>query len=226
MSNSVGLNVGLSDSLAAKTRLYADYYRHLAAGTITDVYDDETVTLGSCFYRAFNLARATFLVAESMAGYGLFMTCTNLTHVDFPKLKNISVNAFNGDTKLSYVFFPKVTLISNTAFLGSGLERADFQSCANIGTACFHGCSKLKEIKIPVCTNISRNAFYNCTALEKIFLDGVTAVPTLGSGALDGTPEELKIIVPDNLVDAFKVATNWSAYADKIVGISEYNAAT
>ena len=54
----------------------------------------------------------------------------------------------------------------------------------------------------------------------------MTAVPTLGAGALNGTPEKLKIIVTDNLVDAFKAATNWSAYADKIVGVSEYNAAT
>lgn len=226
MSNLVGLNVGLSDSLSAKTRRYADYYRQLAAGTLTEVVDDETVELGSCFYRAFSLARATFLAAERMAGYGLFMTCTNLAQVDFPVLKNISVNAFNGTTKLSSVFFPKVTSISNSAFLGGGVEHADFPSCANIGTACFQGCLKLKEIKIPVCTNISSNTFYNCTALEKIFLNGVESVPNLGTGALSGTPETLKIIVPDALVDSFKSDTNWSAYADKIVGISEYNAAT
>ena len=52
MSNLVGLNVGLSDSLSAKTRRYADYYRQLAAGTIKEVYDDETTTLSACFYRS------------------------------------------------------------------------------------------------------------------------------------------------------------------------------
>ena len=220
----VGLNIGTQDSLSAKTRRYADYYRQLAAGTLTEVYDDETVELGSCFYRAFSLARATFLAAERMAGYGIFMTCTNLAHIDFPVLKNISVNAFNGTTKLSSVFFPKVTSISNSAFLGGGVEHADFPSCANIGIACFQGCLKLKEIKIPVCTNVSNNTFYNCSALEKIFLDGVTAVPTLGTSALTGTPETLKIIVPDALVDSFKTATNWSTYADRIIGVSEYEA--
>ena len=52
MSNSVGLNVGLSDSLAAKTRRFADYYRQLAAGTVKEVGDDETVELAPCFYRS------------------------------------------------------------------------------------------------------------------------------------------------------------------------------
>ena len=47
--NLVGLNVGLSDSLSAKTRRYADYYRQLAAGTVKEVVDDETVELGTCF---------------------------------------------------------------------------------------------------------------------------------------------------------------------------------
>lgn len=66
--------------------------------------------------------------------------------------------------------------------------------------------------------------FYNCKLLEKIFLNGVTAVPTLGTDALTGTPETLKIIVPDALVDSFKAATNWSTYAGKIIGVTEYEA--
>ena len=98
--------------------------------------------------------------------------------------------------------------------------------CTFVRANCFNPCKKLKEIKIPICATIQKQAFFNCAALEKIFLDGVTSVPTLGTNALYGTPETIKIIVPDALVDSFKTATGWSAYADKIVGISEYNATT
>lgn len=127
---------------------------------------------------------------------------------------------------LTSIFFPKVEEVGTSAFANSNVETVDLPLCKLIRSNCFNPCKKLKEIKIQICAAIQAQAFFNCSSLEKIFLDCVTGVPTLGTGALTGTPEGLKIIVPDNLVDSFKAATNWSAYADKIVGVSEYNAST
>ena len=225
MSNLVGLNVGLSDSLSKKTRRFADYYRQLAAGTLKEVYDDETVTLSACFYRS-PVEKATFTKCKNIPSYGGFYLCSKLFSVDFPELTRIGVYSFSGTSKLTNISFPKVTEIVNLAFESSGVETVDLTACTTLSYAVFSFCAKLKEIKIPICGNIGQKCFYNCKSLEKIFLDGVTAVPTLGTDVLTGTPEGLKIIVPDALVDSFKVATNWSAYADKIVGISEYNATT
>ena len=225
MSNLVGLNVGLSDSLSAKTRRFADYYRQLAAGTIKEVVDDETITLSTCFYRA-PVEKATFAKCTNILNYGGFQNCQKLFFIDFPVLKKIGLYAFSYTPKLANILFPQVTEIVNLAFEGSGVETVDLPSCSSINYASFNTCAKLKEIKIPICGNIGQRCFYNCKSLEKIFLDGVNAVPTLGAEGLTGTPEELKIIVPDNLVDAFKAATGWSAHANKIVGVSEYNAAT
>ena len=223
MSNLIGLNVGLSDSLAAKTRRYADYYRQLAAGTIKEVYDDETVELSSCFYRS-NVESVNFPVCKSFTKTGTFIYCTKLRSVYFPELVKLGEFAFSETTKLSYVFFPKVTAVVKAAFQKSWLETIDLPATRSIHISSFDRCSKLREIKIPVCETIESKSFFNCSALEKIFLDGVTAVPTLDTDALTGTPATLKIIVPDNLVEDFKVATNWSKHAKKIVGISEYNA--
>lgn len=228
MSNIVGLNIGLADSLSAKTRRFADYYRQLAAGTIREVVDDETVTLSTVFYKS-KIERATFTKCEEikeLSSTGPFQLCQKLYFIDFPETKKIGINSFAGTKMLHSVFLPKVTDVGTSAFSNSNVETVDLPLCKLIHSNCFNSCPKLKEIKIPICSTIQTNAFFNCSALEKIFLDGVTAVPTLGTNALYGTPEELKIIVPDNLVDAFKAATGWSAYADKIVGISEYNAAT
>lgn len=218
----VGLNIGTQDSLSAKTRRYADYYRQLANGTIKEVYDDETVALATCFTRSV-LEKATFPICKEIKPYA-FQGCSTLSSVYFPELMTIGASAFESTTKLYYIFFQNVALIQSNAFRYSGIETAELPSCTSLGTAAFGTCKSLKEIKIPKCKSLSTYVFSGCKALEKIFLDGVTAVPTLGQYALHGTPETLKIIVPDALVDAFKAATNWSAYADKIIGVTEYEA--
>lgn len=224
MSNLVGFNVGLADSLSAKTRRYADYYRQLANGSIVEVYDDETVELGTCFCRS-SVEKVTFTRCKKIKSYA-FQLCGSLLIIDFPELDTLGTGSFLSATKLSSVFFQKVTSVASTAFQSSGVETVDLPACSRILNGGFAYCAKLKEIKIPVCKTIDSKSFFNCSALEKIFLDGVTDVPTLAADALTGTSSKLKIIVPDNLVESFKAATNWSAYADKIVGISEYNAAT
>ena len=219
----VGLNIGTHDSLSAKTRRYADYYRQLAAGTINEVYDDETVSLYSVFYRS-NVEKVTFPKCRSIVGNEVFAYCEKLFSVDFPELVQIGTGAFRGTTKLAYVFFPKVGDVITSAFNRSSVETVDLPVCTWIRDTVFSYCSKLKEIKIPICKVIGRSAFLGCSALEKIFLDGVTAVTTLGTDALKDTPGTLKIIVPDALVDSFKTATNWSTYADRIIGVTEYEA--
>ena len=220
----VGLNIGTQDTLSTKTRRYADYYRQLADGTIKEVYDDETVELATCFTRS-GVEKVTFTKCKEIKSYA-FQSCANLSAVYFPELTTVGASAFESTKKLSNIFFQNVAIIPANAFRYSGIEAAEFPSCTNLASAAFGTCKSLKEIKIPICKNFATYAFSGCSVLEKIFLDGVTAVPTLGTYALNGTPEELKIIVPDNLVESFKAGTGWSAYADKIVGISEYNAAT
>lgn len=222
----VGLNIGTQDSLSTKTRRYADYYRQLVNRTIKDVYDDEVVTLYNCFYgttvERVTLPKCTYLA--NVSTIGSFLSCKQLSYVDLPELKRIGTNAFQNTALLTSVFFPKVTEAGVSAFANSNIETVNLPMCTLVRDHCFNPCAKLKEIKIPICREIKLRAFYSCSSLEKIFLNGVESVPTLGTDALKGTPETLKIIVPDALVDSFKVATNWSTYANRIIGVSEYEA--
>ena len=220
----VGLNIGTHDSLSAKTRRFADYYRQLAAGTVKEVVDDETVTLGLCFYRS-PVEKVTFTKCTKIINYGAFTACTALLHVDFPELISVGVWTFQDTTKLSYAFFPKVVSVGANGFMRSGIEEVELPKCTTLGSSAFAACKKLKKIKIPVCKTIEKSVFSECSALEEIFLGGVTVVPSLiNSNALNGTPDTMKIIVPDALVDSFKTATNWSTYAGRIIGVSEYEA--
>lgn len=58
-----------------------------------------------------------------------------------------------------------------------------------------------------------------CTNLLAIII--LATIPfSLSSGALNET-KNCPIYVPDEAVDAYKTATNWAAYADRIKPISE-----
>lgn len=118
----------------------------------------------------------------------------------------------------------------------------------DIGKSLFRQCVSLTNISIPNGINIigetSGLSFYNCSSLTKITIpSSVTKINTsalrIGSintkaiiTFLSETPcivsspfdiNTLKyILVPDKSIEAYKSATNWSVYADYIIGINEY----
>lgn len=92
------------------------------------------------------------------------------------------------------------------------------QNLTKIGAFCFDG-SSIKQIAIPdTVTEIGDRAFGYCDQLASITCLAATP-PTLGNGAFAPDPEGLTIKVPAASVAAYKAATNWSSYADYIVGV-------
>lgn len=111
---------------------------------------------------------------------------------------------------------------------------------------CICNKNKLKKIVLNGVTSLSNYAISSCSALHTVELGGVTSI---GSGSFNGckalatliirTPSVCSlaninsisptliasgtgyIYVPDNLVNSYKTATNWSDYANQIKGISE-----
>lgn len=66
-------------------------------------------------------------------------------------------------------------------------------------------------------TNIGDGAFYDMH-LSNVTVEA-NSPPTLGYNAFGSTSSNLKIYVPAASVEAYKTATNWSTYADKIQAI-------
>ena len=122
------------------------------------------------------------------------------------------------------------------------------RSVKSIDNSAFHNCYSLASIVIPQgVTSIGNNAFSNCYSLSSIVIpEGVTSigssafnycygmafydfsrctsVPTLGgTSVFNKIPSDCKIVVPDNLYDTWKAATNWSTHASKMVKASEFN---
>lgn len=91
----------------------------------------------------------------------------------------------------------------------------------SIGSHAFYSCYSLASITIPnSITSIGSNTFYNCYCVAFYDFTAYTTVPKLvNTTAFAGIPADCQIRVPASLVDAWKAATNWSSYADHIVGV-------
>lgn len=94
-------------------------------------------------------------------------------------------------------------------------------SVTNIEDSAFMGCTRLRSITIPAgVTYIGMYAFYGCTGLTEIDFSTHTTVPTINAmDVFSNTSASLVIKVPSALLDEWKAATNWSTYADKIMGV-------
>lgn len=70
---------------------------------------------------------------------------------------------------------------------------------------------------------IRARAFKNFTTLKILEIQCSSVIPLMNTNAFQGTPIEEGtgfIYVPDDLVDSFKTAENWSFYAGQIVAVS------
>lgn len=153
-----------------------------------------------------------------------FENCSSLTSIEIPSgVTYIGINAFKNCTSLSSITFSSgsiLTEIRDSAFnYCSALTSIDIpNSVTSIGGSAFWGCTSLTSITIPSSvTSIGNSVFRNCSNLTNFTISAVTP-PTLGSLAFNGANNCL-IYVPTESVDAYKAATNWSSYADRIQAI-------
>lgn len=169
--------------------------------------------------------RSAYLNSATLIQVGAFKNCASLEEVNIPRVQTLQ----------GYVFEKCPSLVS-----------VNMEDVESIGTSCFENCSRLEgDIYMPKIARMENFCFRNCTSIESVEIgDSLTY---LGAAAFKGCTSLLYIIVrtetpsntgsweifdntnncpiyvPDNSVDAYKVATNWSAYASRIKPLSEYN---
>lgn len=124
--------------------------------------------------------------------------------VNHPNLTSIGACAYN-TTAITRI----EDLGSITTILGGNTIEATFGNCAS-----------LSFVRLPATlTAIGRQAFYACKALE-IFICAAVVPPSLDSTTFSSTNSTFIIYVPDESVEAYRIATNWSAYASRIYPLS------
>lgn len=145
----------------------------------------------------------------------------NLAYIG-DEVTEIGERAFESCRKLSFVNISdnsRLEKIGEKAFYNCEIIKSINipNGVTSIGNQAFIDCDNLKEIKIGTeITSIGDLAFYSCEKLEKVYVKADTP-PTLGNYVFDNT-NNCPIYVPENSVDVYKTAPNWSTYADRIQG--------
>lgn len=215
---------------------------------ITDASGSNANKLDSLITREISGAYTNDRVTQ--IGEYAFANCTEITDINLPNVINISYNSFRGCTKLKAISLPHCQVVGGSSFYGcSNLEAVSLPSCHTLGTgalgSAFWGCSKLSQVSLPLVTtimsftfrdtviqkidflsvnNIESSAFIYARQLDTLILRNSNVCVLKNIDAFDSTKIAAGtgyIYVPDNLVDSYKIATNWVTFANQIKPISE-----
>ena len=190
---------------------------------LTSVSFPACTSIGSyAFQYCYSLTSVSFPVCTSIA-YDAFCDCSGLTSVSFPACTMIGAYAFENCSSLTSVSFPACTSIMHGAFKGcSRLSSISFPACTSIGAGAFSSCRSLTSVSFPVCIFIEQNVFYSCSALSRIYLTASSVCRLSNSNAFSRagiTSTTGSICVPTSLVTAYKSATNWTYFSNRIFGV-------
>ena len=229
----------ISDYASVDVNVSTSQEDGLVGKTLTTYTNDRVTSIGRyAFYTCTNLTSVDLPNATSI-GEKAFYSCGALTSINLPNVTSIGEYAFGNCGALTSINLPKVTSIENYVFENcSSLISVDLPNATSIGRNAFHNCSKLTSVDLPNATSIGSSAFESCYSLTKLIIRTTSQTCTLSStsafsscyhilGTTNATynPEGLKdgyIYVPDELVESYKTATNWSEYASQIKPLSEY----
>lgn len=139
-------------------------------------------------------------------GESAFAGCRKLAALNLDSAKTLASSAFSTTLALKEVLFPNVETITGWGYLfnGSGVERVIFP--------------KLKS-------QFGNGDFNNCKNLTALVLGADVVVPLGNSNAFSGTPIKSGtgyIYVPAAQLEAYKAATNWSAFAAQFRAIESF----
>lgn len=114
--------------------------------------------------------------------------------------------------------------VSNTARMQNRCEITEIDlgesSITDIPAYMFTSMAATEKVTFPrTLTSIGNHALYYCDALTTVDCTLCTSVPTLGGQYTITANSGLQILVPASLYDEWIAATNWSTYADYIVGV-------
>lgn len=179
------------------------------SGTMTTYSSDDLVELAEYGFAYLHNLTSVSLPNVTIIPRGCFYMCDSLVSINFPRLKSIG--------SLSFRYCAFTEFITGESF-DSRIDGGVFQDCPNLQKVDFYHINSL---------GITGNAL-NSKNLGTVIIRQTDSVPPLRTNAFGDNPDakmntgEGYIYVPASMVDAYKAATNWSAFADQIRAIEDY----
>ena len=169
-------------------------------------------------------------------GGSAFERCSSmaLTSLELPQCTSIGGSAFNGCPLLSEITFQNVTTVGTQAFRGSTIAKIKLPSVETMAASSnyegiFSYCTNLVLVDLGEnCSSIGNESLgrYVGTSGNNItIICRASTPPSLGGAIINKSwvcATIGEIYVPDESVEAYKTATNWSAYANIILPLSQY----
>lgn len=204
----------LGASLTAKEQDFSDPTMTKLAleGEVNDT-DDFSTLVSFLTVNATNITVLDLSGLTNVTEVKKLENCTTIETVILPDEANaIGEKAFKGCTALS-------TVIQNENENGTAKAqtRASMpKKVKTVGESAFENCTSITEMFLHAgITNVGNNAFKGCSSMKALVFEGDNEVSsiTLGSGIIDGTHEDLKILLPT--VTGKKVATTYNNKFEK-----------
>lgn len=205
-------------------------YAFAYCNDLTDVNFQNVLSIAQyAFWRCSALTSVSFPNVTDV-GSSAFINCSALTDVDFQNATEVYSYAFMNCTALTNASFPKANEVRVSLFSNCyALTNVSFPNATNIANSAFTNCSALANVSFPKATRIGNSAFYNCINLMSAYFLAQSIVTLNNVTAFFNTPMSNSaytgsfgsIYVPASLVSDYKVATNWSVYADRITSYVE-----
>lgn len=236
-----GTNITSVSSLGNATSLQTGYNTN-GAGTFAKCKSLKTVNLPLTmkkigkysFYQCSSLDTINIEHIEKIDAYS-FADCKSL-HIDASRLSNIvsiGKTAFYNIDVYGTLHAENLTTLGGLDYEWGGFQSTNIERITSLGQITsipngynsdygwFKNCKNLKIVILPeTITSIGSYAFNGCTSMESVVV--LTATPaSIGTGCFSNT-NSCPIYVPDESVTAYREASGWSTYADRIRPMSEY----
>jgi hypothetical protein len=158
------------------------------------------------------------------SGFGKGITyspsCANISCISANGLKefvnNGACSSFNNNFCLEYIY-GETPMVAWGISWSPTLRHVQNPIGTEIPDGCFSYSKSLTEFKSPDVTRVGTQAF-SYSGIKVLDMSACTSVPTLANANAFLNTSLTEIRVPMALVDEWKAATNWSTYADYIVG--------
>ena len=152
---------------------------------------------------------------KTIERYGLD-SCYKLTTLNAPNVTTLESCAINDLQMVTELYFPNLVNLGSQA-----ISLMRFLTKLTLGDVRIQA-SSFDRITPQVLDVKTSSSIYIPKMLSKaLIIRDITAVPTMENTVAE-LKETLNVYVPDDLVDAFKAATNWSAFGDRIKPLSTY----